>query len=123
MVHLAHRYGVATHYVDWTGGNRVVPESTLLAVLDALGVPADTEEDRAAAFLAHDRAYWENVLPPTVVVRADRPAPFWVHVTHGDPVDVWIRLEDGTAHGGLRQLDNDRPPYDLDGRFVRVRGL
>ena len=118
LVQLAHRYGVATHYVDWTGGNRVVPESTLLAVLSALGVPADTEEDRAAALLAHERAHWEHMLAPTVVVRADRPASFWVHVTHGDPVDVWIRFEDGTAHGGLRQLENDRPPYDLDGRWI-----
>ena len=43
---------------------------------------------------------------------------FWVHVTHGDPVDVWIRLEDGTVRAGLRQLENDRPPYDLDGRWI-----
>jgi 4-alpha-glucanotransferase len=78
LVQLAHRHGVSTHYVDWTGGNRVVPESTLLAVLSALGVAAHTEEDRAAALLAHERAHWEHTLAPTVVIRADRPASFWV---------------------------------------------
>ncbi|MDT4999728.1 MAG: 4-alpha-glucanotransferase, partial [Mycobacterium sp.] len=70
LVQLAHRYGVATHYVDWTGGNRSVPESTLVSVLGALGVPADTEEDRAAALLVHGRAHWERTLSPTIVVRA-----------------------------------------------------
>jgi 4-alpha-glucanotransferase len=118
LVHLAHRYGVATHYVDWMGGNRSVPESTLVAVLDALGVTADTEEDRATAHLAHSHAHWERTLSPTIVTRADRASSFWVHVTHGDPVGVWIRLEDGTVRAGLRQLQNDTPPYDLDGRLI-----
>ena len=31
---------------------------------------------------------------------------------------MWIRLEDGTVRTGLRQLENNRPPYDLDGRLV-----
>ncbi|MDT5326060.1 MAG: 4-alpha-glucanotransferase [Mycobacterium sp.] len=118
LVQLAHRYGVATHYVDWTGGNRSVPESTLVSVLGALGVPADTEEDRAAALLVHGRAHWERTLSPTIVVRADRASSFWVHVTHGEPVGVWIRLEDGTVRAGLRQLQNDTPSYDLDGRQI-----
>jgi 4-alpha-glucanotransferase len=118
LVHLAHRYGVATHYVDWMGGNRSVPESTLVAVLDALGVTADTEEDRATAHLAHSHAHWERTLSPTIVTRADRASSLWVHVTHGDPVGVWIRLEDGTVRAGLRQLQNDTPPYDLDGRLI-----
>jgi 4-alpha-glucanotransferase len=95
-----------------------VPESTLVAVLDALGVPAETEEDRAAAHLAHSRTHWERTLSPTIVARADRASSFWVHVTHGDPVGVWIRLEDGTVRAGLRQLQNDTPPYDVDGRLI-----
>ena len=41
-----------------------------------------------------------------------------MHVTHGDPVGVWIRLEDGSVRAGLRQLENDRPPFDLDGRRI-----
>ena len=122
LVQLAHRYGVATHYVDWTGDNRVVPESTLLSVLTPSGCMPSTEEDRAAALLAHERAHWEHTLAPTVVVRADRPSSFWVHVTHGDPVDVWIRFEDGTAHGACGSWrTTDRPTTSTGAWSVRRR--
>ena len=41
-----------------------------------------------------------------------------MHVTHGDPAEVWLQLEDGTVHGGVQQVDNFTPPFDLDGRWV-----
>ncbi len=118
LVELAHRYGVATEFWDWTGRHVAVPESTLVDVLAALGVPAATAADRSAALTAHDRDYWARSLPPMVVGRAGAAAPFWVHVTHGDPAQVWVQLEDGGVRSGLRQLDNNRPPYDLDGRWI-----
>ena len=118
LVELARRYGVQTEYLDWTGRHVTVPESTLVSVLDALGVSAATEDDRAAALAAHDRKYWASPLPPTIVARAGSASSFWVHVTHGDPVDLWLQLEDGSARTGLRQLENTRAPYDLDGRLV-----
>ena len=115
---LARRYGVATEYEDWTGRPVGVPESTLIAVLAALGVPATTEDERTAALAAHDRAHWGRALPATIVARADTESPFWVHVTHGDQVGLWIRLEDGSVRAGLRQLENHTPPYDLDGHLI-----
>ena len=118
LMELARRYGVATGYDDWTGHHRPVAETTLVAVLGALGVPAGTEEDRAAALLAHDHDHWRRILPPTVVAQAGRTSSFWAHVTHGDPLGVWIRLEDGSVRAGLRQLENNRPPYELDGRWI-----
>ncbi|MEU0499198.1 4-alpha-glucanotransferase [Mycobacterium sp. NPDC006124] len=118
LVELANRYGVAVTYDDWTGGHRVVSESTLVSVLGALGVAAGTEEDRQRALGALDEEHWRRVLPPTVVTRTGRAAAFWVHVTHGDPVRGWLRLEDGTVRTGLRQLVNDTPPREFDGRLV-----
>ncbi|MFY9919191.1 MAG: 4-alpha-glucanotransferase [Mycobacterium sp.] len=115
---LARRYGVATEYVDWTGRHVEVPETTLVAVLAALGVPATTEDDRVAALAAHDRDYWTRSLPPAIVARTDTDSSFWVHVTHGEPVGLWIRLEDGGVRAGLRQLENHTPPYDLGDRLV-----
>ncbi|BBX16483.1 4-alpha-glucanotransferase [Mycolicibacterium duvalii] len=115
---LAARYGVATEYEDWRGRQVPVPESTLTAVLEALGVPAATEEQRAAALTEHDRTYWARSLPPVVIGRSGSTTPFWVHVTHGDPVQLWLTLEDGTVRTGLRQLENYTAPYDLDGRLV-----
>ena len=118
LIDLAQRYGVAADYEDWSGRRVSAGATTLIAVLEALGVPAATEEDRAAALAAHDRQYWTRSLPPSIVGRHGVTTPFWVHVTHGDPVRLWMRLEDGSVRTGLRQLENNRPPFDLDGRSV-----
>ena len=118
LVELARRYGVATEYVDWTGRHATVAESTLVSVLDALSVSAVTEDERAAALVSHDRDYWARPMPATIVARAGSASSFWVHVTHGDPVGLWLRLEDGSVRTGLRQLENHTAPYDLDGRLV-----
>ena len=115
---LASRYGVAAEYQDWTGRHVDVPETTLVAVLAALGVPAATEDERSEALASHDREHWTRSLPPTIVARSDSEASFWVHVTHGEPVGLWIRLEDGSVRAGLRQLENDTPPFDLGDRLV-----
>ena len=118
LVDLAKRFGIATGYADWTGRHVLVPEATLVAVLAALGVPARDEQERNAALTAHLRGYWARRLPPAIVGRAGAPTRFWVHVTHGDPAEVWLQLEDGSTRGGVRQVDNFTPPFDLDGRWI-----
>src|SRR6201996_7008492 len=118
LVELAGRFGIATDYEDWSGRRVSVPESTLVAVLAALGVPAGTELQRSAALTAHHRAYWSRSLPPTILGRAGTQTSFWVHVTHGHPAEVWVQLEDGTVRAGIRQVDNFAAPFDLDGRWV-----
>jgi len=118
LIELARRLGVATEYHDWVGHLVSVPEHTLVAVLGALGVPAATAEERIAALVAYDRAYWSRPLPPVIVGRAGTETAVWVHVTHGDAAHVWMRLEDGTVRSGVRQLENFTPPYDMDGRWV-----
>jgi 4-alpha-glucanotransferase len=115
---LADRLGVACAYHDWTGNFLTVDRSTVVAVLAALGVRADTEDDCAASLSELDRRHWSRALPPTIVSRTGQEASFWVHVTHGDPAHVWVRLEDGTVRSGIRQTDNFTPPFDLDGRLV-----
>ncbi|BBX44838.1 4-alpha-glucanotransferase [Mycobacterium cookii] len=118
LTELASRFGIATDYEDWSGRRIDVPESTLVAVLAACGVRAATELDRAAALTAQDRAYWSRPLPPTILGRAGAPTSFWVHVTHGNPAEVWVQLEDGTVRTGIRQVDNFAAPFDLDGRSI-----
>ncbi|MGB0969592.1 MAG: 4-alpha-glucanotransferase [Mycobacterium sp.] len=118
LIELAHRFGVATAYADWTGQSVNVPAATLTAVLGALGVPAGTESERAAAIAAKDRDHWIRALPPVIVGRAGVATPFWVHVTHGDKARLWMRLEDGSVRTGLWQTENHTAPYDLDGRLV-----
>ncbi|MGE5696169.1 MAG: 4-alpha-glucanotransferase [Candidatus Sericytochromatia bacterium] len=118
LADLAARHRVAAEYEDANGRHVVVSDETLVAVLGALGVTAGTEEERQAALRDDDRAYWSRSLPPAIVMRAGTPKPFWVHVPHGAPARLWIRLEDGTVWAGLRQLDNFTAPYDLDGHLV-----
>lgn len=115
---LADRLGVACAYHDWTGNFLTVDPETVVAVLAALGVRADTEEACAASLSDLDRQHWARALPPTIVARSGSQASFWVHVPHGDPAQVWVRLEDGTVRSDVRQADNWNPPFDLNGRLV-----
>lgn len=118
LIELARRYGVATEYEDWSGRRVRVAEATLKAVLGALGVAADDEQERNVALTAKLRSHWARPLPPTIVGRTGEQIRFWAHVTHGDPAEVWLQLEDGTVRGGVAQVDNFTPPFDLDGRWV-----
>jgi 4-alpha-glucanotransferase len=118
LVELARRYAIATSYDDWTGRQVTVAETTLVAVLAALGVAADTEQLRNEALTAHLRSYWTRQMPATIVGRTGAQTRFWVHVAHGSPADVWLQLEDGTVRGGLAQVDNFTQPFELDGRMI-----
>jgi 4-alpha-glucanotransferase len=118
LAEIARRFGVATDYLDWSGRRIDVPESTLVAVLAACGVPAATEPERAAALTDHDRKYWSRALPPTIVARAGAPTSLWVHVSHGQPAELRLQLEDGTVRTGIRQVDNFTAPFELDGRSI-----
>ena len=115
---LAQRFGVVTEYHDWTGRLVAVDEWTVVAALGALGVRAETEEDRSTTLSEQQRRHWMRALPPTIVMRSGSEPSFWVHVAHGDPAHVWLRLEDGTVRAGIRQVDNFTAPFDLDGRLV-----
>jgi 4-alpha-glucanotransferase len=118
LVELAGRFGISTFYDDWSGRRIDVPESTLVAVLAALGIAAADEAERNAALTAHQRAHWSRALPPTILGQAGAQTKFWVHVTHGQPAEVSLELEDGTVRTGIRQVDNFTTPFDLDGRNV-----
>jgi 4-alpha-glucanotransferase len=118
LVDLAGRFGISTAYDDWSGRRVEIPETTVIAVLAALGVDAADEAQRNTARAAHDRAHWSRALPPTILGQAGSQTTFWVHVTHGHPADVWLQLEDGTVRTGIRQVDNFTPPFDLDGRRI-----
>lgn len=115
---LAERMGVAAAYHDWVGNFVTVEDETIIAVLAALGIQAQTEADCVAAHLDQDRLHWSRPLPPTVVARSGSECSFWVHVPHGAPAVVWVRLEDGTERRDIRQAENFTPPFDLDSGLV-----
>jgi 4-alpha-glucanotransferase len=118
LVELARRLGIATGYVDWTGRQVLVSETTLVAVLASFGITASTEQDRNVALSRHFRSYWARHMPATIVARTGAQTRFWVHVSHGAPAEVWLQLEDGTVRVGAQQVDNFTPPFDLNGRWI-----
>jgi 4-alpha-glucanotransferase len=112
---LAAAYDVATDYRDWRDRPVDVPESTVVAVLEAMGVDV---ADPAAALRAREEQRWRRMLPPCVVVTRGQDRTFEVHVTDGDPVEVVIDLETGGRRDDVRQVDRWVEPRELDGRTV-----
>jgi 4-alpha-glucanotransferase len=120
LLRLTAAYGVVPDFWGFDGSHRQVGASTLIAVLDALGVDASSPE-RIDVSIAHvEDMPWRRTLPPVVVVRQGRHAHVPVHVPHGDPVEVWLEL-DAEAGGGRRDLvqaDVLVDPRSVDGRLV-----
>lgn len=71
---LCNRYGILPGYFDMWGKAYQTSATTQRALLSAMGVPANSDEDIAASLSAFDREHWGRPLPPVVVVReAARP--------------------------------------------------
>ncbi|MFI1467564.1 4-alpha-glucanotransferase [Streptomyces wuyuanensis] len=93
LARLAALHGVDTTYSPSAGVSVPVPDSTVVAVLAALGVDAATPDAVGAALAAAESAAEEQLLPPTVVA--------WLPVTGPPPVAVppgarvRVELEDG----------------------------
>ena len=117
LLELAQAYGIATEYWDWQGHHVSVAAETVIAVLAGLEVDASTTERAWEALAAHHREPWTRMLPRCVATREGHPYVITVHVTDGDPVDIWVELESGAGRG-MRQLENWTPAREIDGRWV-----
>src|SRR5690606_33341140 len=93
LAELAAAHGVQCEYTDHDGNLQQVSASTLVAVLEALGVPASTPAAVTASLERSRDDEWRAVLPPTVVVREGAEAQVPVHVADGADVSVWVELE------------------------------
>jgi 4-alpha-glucanotransferase len=118
LVELAAAYGVATEYWDWRGQHVRVSGDTLVAVLAALGVDASTERAAEAALATRRAERWQAMLPPCLVTAQGRTPWFWAHVPHGDPVEVWVELEDGGVRRDVVQQDHWVEPARVDGSLI-----
>lgn len=93
LAELATAHGVQCEYTDHDGRVQQVSPSTLVAVLEALGVQASTP---GAVTASLDRARddeWRAMLPPTVVTREGTEVQVPVHVADGADVTAWVELE------------------------------
>ncbi|HQR27550.1 MAG TPA: 4-alpha-glucanotransferase [Nocardioides sp.] len=114
---LAERYGVSTEYWDWRGAHVPTTVGTCVAVLAAFGIDATTDEAVRTALTLVDEAPWRRMLPPVVVARPGLPADVLVHVSHGAPVTVAVRTEQG-ATAVAHQAEHNVPPREVEGRLV-----
>lgn len=115
LAELAARHGVATEYWDQDGAHHSVGEATVVAVLAALGVAADSDEEIAVALADADLADWRRPLPPVFMHRRSRVGRIWVHVPHGTPVVAHLVWEDGSGAQEALQLDHWVEPRLVDG--------
>ncbi|MCF4119716.1 4-alpha-glucanotransferase [Antribacter sp. KLBMP9083] len=88
-----------TGYTDHYGVAQQVRATTLVAVLEALGVPASTPQAVEGSLERSRDDVWRTVLPPTVVARHGVEQQVSVHVPEGAPFDAWVELE--PADGAL----------------------
>ena len=114
---LAHDLGVSTQYWGWDGILKDVADSTLHAVLAALGSPVDGADDNATLRAERERAPWARALPPVTVLRADHDSSVPIHVDHGTAVTAHLLFEDG-GRQELEQIEDFTSPFDLDGRLL-----
>ncbi len=124
---LAAAHGVLTEYHRFGGGLARVPDATLVAVLEALGVDAGSPQAISHGVRRARDEEWRSVLPATVVVRQGQASHVPVHVTDGASVHVWLEL-DGAEPAArrhavrprrdLQQSDVYVEPREVDGRLV-----
>jgi 4-alpha-glucanotransferase len=115
---LADAYDIATDYWDWQGRHVDVSPETITSVLAALDVDASTPELARRAAEQAWRQRWTRMLPACLAVQQGSSPTVWVHVTHGEEVELWLDLETGESRWDVSQLENHEPPRNLDGRLV-----
>ncbi|MFE0177784.1 4-alpha-glucanotransferase [Streptomyces sp. NPDC059002] len=95
---LAAAHGVATSYSPSPGRTVPASDAAVIAALAALGVDASTPEATRAALAEREAHLAERLLPPTVVVWTDTPAPGAPPFARLAPgTRVRVELEEGGA--------------------------
>ena len=123
---LALAQGIHLAWHDIWGNAHQVPAATLRALLTAMHVPADDDEQAQSSLLAHESERWNAVLPPAVVVRQSRlPARITLRLPAASALAVelatdrgeWRRARSKHRHA---QFDRNRACYSAG---ARVRGV
>ena len=101
---LADRCGIQHVSEDAFGKEHVTPPETKRALLKAMHIAAETEEQAQSSFQAIEAAEWSRTLPPVVVVDSHRkPLGVPIHFDQGTATVHWtVYREDGeTAEGTI----------------------
>ncbi|MGB8020521.1 MAG: 4-alpha-glucanotransferase [Candidatus Nanopelagicales bacterium] len=118
LTELARAYGVAVEYWDQSGKYHRVGAATIKAVLTALGLDVSTPDAVWHSLYARRNESWRRMLPPVFVSRSGQDSQCWVHVPNGEPVRMWIDLEQGGPAWFIDQVDRWVEPRHVDGVLV-----
>lgn len=102
LIKLAKACGVATFYIDQQGSYTEITDEALVGVLDALGMPADTQDNIAISYEKVQRKRSGELLPPTVVSfnGAKTCVPIHAGDAQKEQIHISLTLEDGTDYEG-----------------------
>ena len=114
LLRLAEVHGVGASFHGWDGLPYSVAPGTLIKVLAALGVRADTNELIEAALAEAELAPWRRMLPPAVVLQQGETPLVPVHLPDGATARVTVLPEAGKPVEAVQQ-DVWVPPQDVDG--------
>lgn len=127
---LAEAYGICLDYWDIWGGRHPVGDETKRAILAAMGVRADTEDDIDRELATRRDRPWREACDPALVVRTDSTGGSWsfrLPADEGEDARVRIRWEVRDESGRLRHRAEAGPGLDpaearhLEGRrYARV---
>jgi (1->4)-alpha-D-glucan 1-alpha-D-glucosylmutase len=104
LAQLAMLHGIALEYHDIWGNAHRAPDASLVALLDAMGVAAASDEAVEASIAAHEAARWQATVPPAIVVFADEPGrriPLNLpEALDGEAFRWRVEAESGARHSG-----------------------
>ena len=116
LEHLAERLGIAREFWDWKGNHTEISATTIVAVLEAMGIDASSPEACQQALVGLDDAAWRRVLPLCTVVHEGQGITVAVHLPAGSPAELIVVLENGERRP-VPQVDNWTPDRELDGQL------
>ena len=114
---LAEIMGLQTHFWDWKGNPAQTSRATTVAILNAMGVDASSDEAIEAALADRSDAPWRRHLPTCRVIEQGAKARVDVHVPAGAPAALAVLLEGG-GRRDAQQVDNWTDDRLIDGAWV-----
>ena len=118
LVELAKSYGVDREYWEVNGTHHEASDDTLAKVLGAMGIDVSSADSVQVALQAREEREWRQILPPCIVVTAERGGVVRAHVPHGARVEMWVELEESGEQRDLAQIEDETPAREIDGALV-----
>ncbi|MFE8644577.1 malto-oligosyltrehalose synthase [Sphingomonas sp. NCPPB 2930] len=102
LLRLAAQLGLASHWSDFYGVERAVPDETLRLALQAMGVPAADDAQVRVSLGAHADSQQQQTLPPVVVLREGADEHGIGLDPHTADDSLWYFTVEGRARQELR---------------------